>query len=292
MYITKEKNIKDNSLSSALGILPPPMRAEIMCAVNASGVSAEEITDIRLRRGGASFFTANGRSYPLGGDISPREFDDIVFYLTGGSLYAHAETIREGYISAGGIRCGVCGRAVMKDGNIGEVTDITSVTLRVAHDIPGCACRVFNRITRGGAVSGALIYSPPGGGKTTLLRDLIFHLSEAGRQFAVIDSRRELGGACEGGCADIMTDYPKYDGIMCAVRSLSPELIICDELSGERDADAALYAFSCGVPIVATAHSGSEDELRSRHDMRALLDAGVFPHIFGLDRRHHIITSQ
>lgn len=289
MIDSKEK-IAAEAAARALSILPASMKSDIVRALGESGVRADSVTDIRLRREGRSYITADGRSYPINANISPHRFDEMIFALTGGSLYAHAETIREGYISVGGIRCGVCGRAVMKDGAISEVSDIGSVTIRIARDISGCSDRVYDLITRGGTLSGALIYSPPGGGKTTLLRDLIRKLSLDGHQFSVIDARRELGAACRGGSADVLVDYPKDEGIRCAVRSLSPELIICDELSGDRDARAALYAYACGVPIVATAHAGSTAELRSRREIRELLDSGVFMHTIGIDGRRHVIS--
>ncbi len=290
MENTKEKCCQ-TAAERALYILPPQIRDAAVRALMNAGKPVESLTDIRIRRSGRSYVTADRRHFPLEINIDGRTFDDMIYAFTGGSLYAHAETIREGYISVGGIRCGVCGRAVTGGGAIREVTDITSVTVRVARDIPGCSERVYGLIKRGGALSGALIYSPPGGGKTTLLRDLIKKLSEADRQLAVIDSRRELGSACSGGSADVLTDYPKDEGILCAVRSLCPELIICDELSGKNDADAALFAYSCGVPIVATAHAGSVTELRARGEMRALLDAGVFESLVGIGAGFRLITT-
>lgn len=285
MMNVKEKQTANAALDKALSILPLTLRADIEKTIYAHKIPEDTVTDIRLRRGGGSYLSAGRRSYRIGADISAAGFDDMIFAITGGSLYAHAETIREGYISVGGIRCGVCGRAVTRGGEIGEVCDISSVSIRVARDIPGCASRVLNLILRGGTVTGALIYSPPGVGKTTLLRDLIRGLSERGCQLSVIDSRRELASAAAGESVDLLSGYPKAEGIICAVRSLSPEAVICDELSGMRDAEAALYAYSCGVPIIATAHAGSMTELHSRREMKILADAGVFKHLIGLRRR-------
>ena len=292
----KEKRTSDPSLEKVLIILPPKIRDEVRRAVDDSALSPADVTDIRLRTGGGSYVSFGRRSHKIGADLSPEEFSELIFTLTGGSLYAHAETIREGYISVGGIRCGVCGRAVTRGGAIGEVCDISSVSIRIARDVRDSSARVFDLITRGDTLSGALIYSPPGIGKTTVLRDLIRKLSARERQIAVIDSRGELAGAAEGASADLLSGYPKNDGIICAVRSLAPELIICDELSGDDDAGAALYAFACGVPIVATAHAGTLSELKARREMASLIDSGVFRHLIGLYRRagaemSYIITT-
>ncbi len=281
MKATNEKNNKD-AAGTVFSVLPERIVSAVMRALESSAAAPEDVTEIRLRRAGRSYITSAGRHIPIAGGLGGQAFDDMFFELIGGSLYAHAETIREGYISVGGIRCGVSGRAVMKNGGVCEVADISSVTVRIPRDFPGCSERVFELID-GEVLSGALIYSPPGGGKTTLLRDLIGKLSAADRQFAVIDARRELGAACAGGSADVLTDYPKSSGIVCAVRSLCPEIIICDELSGDDDSDAALYAYSCGVPIVATAHAKTLAGLRARGGLRTLIDSGVFPHIVGID---------
>ncbi len=279
-----KKETATQQKDAVLNLLPDQIRRAVLRAVSSVGASVDVLTDIRLRRCGASFITVCGRHVRLETSLSPREFDDIVFALTGGSLFSHADTIREGYISVGGIRCGVCGRAVTRGGEIGEVTDISSVSIRVPGDIPGCAARVYELICRGGLPSGALVYSPPGVGKTTLLRDLIRLLSEDGKQISVVDPRRELGSACEGRSVDLLSCYPKDAGIVTAVRSLSPEIIICDELSGKKDADAALYARSCGVPIVATAHAGTLSELRMRGDTNEIIASGAFSYLIGLKR--------
>lgn len=296
MMNLKEKKACDAAARDALLILPSPIRADIMKTLEAECLSPDELTDIRLRREGGSCISVGTRSYRIAADISPRKFDDMIFALTGGSLYAHAETIRDGYISVGGIRCGVCGRAVIKNGSIGEICDISSVSVRVARDVPGCSERVFELVTKYTTLSGVMIYSPPGTGKTTLLRDLIRKLSDAGHQFAVIDSRRELAAAARGANVDLLSGYPKADGIRCAVRSLSPELIVCDELSGDDDTDAAFYARSCGVPIIASAHAGSLHELRCRREMNMLAEAGIFKYFVGLSRRDgepmsHVISE-
>ncbi|MCD7775763.1 MAG: hypothetical protein LUH54_00085, partial [Firmicutes bacterium] len=182
------------------------------------------------------------------------------------------------------IRCGVCGRAVVRGGHIDSVCDITSITLRVPHDIPGCAagvCRLFFSELK--ASSGLLIYSPPGVGKTTLLRDFILSASDK-YNVAVVDSRGELFLDWVSGNIDYLRGYPKHTAIIHAVRSLCPDLIVCDELFGEDDAAAAIYAYSCGVPLVASAHAGCTAELYARNDIAHLYSSHAFGCVVGISR--------
>ncbi len=281
MIKTEQQN---TTFRRAAELLPMPLRSAIYKTVRDYRLDSEKVTDIRLRRGARSFLSVGRRSYPIEPILSVRQLDSIVFALTDGSVYAHAETIREGYISVGGIRCGVTGRAVQKNGKTETVTEYSSVTIRIPHDVPGCAADIFDlyQHDRG---HGILIYSPPAVGKTTLLRDLMRSLSSIFVQFSVIDTRGELSFYDNSSTADTLLYYPKYEGIKTAVRSLSPELIICDELSGELDANAALYAYSCGVPLIATCHAGNKDELSARPEMKRLLTSGAFGYTVGLSRR-------
>ncbi len=242
-----------------------------------------ELTDIRLRRGGISSVTVGGRSYPLGIILSARKADELIFALCEESVYAHTDTIREGYINCRGIRVGVCGRAVTENGRTVAVTECSSAVIRIPHEIMGCADGIYAVWKRTGR-RGLLIYSPPGVGKTTVLCDLMRLLSHDGHQFAVIDTRGELSGAAENKSADVLIGYPKHEGIRSAVRSLSPELILCDELAGEADAEAALYALSSGVPLIATTHAGSRDELSLRPDLIGLFGRRAFGATVGLAR--------
>ncbi len=279
MNETKEQN---TSLRAALELLPLYLRSAVYKAIRDRSLDPDSITDIRLRRDGISYISVGRDSYPLEPVLSARQMDDVVYSLSQGSVYAHAGTIKEGYINARGFRAGICGRAVLKNGAVDAVTEYSSVTLRIPHDVTGCAAEVYRLFCR--KRRGILIYSPPGVGKTTLLRDLMRLLSGDGAQFAVIDTRGELSRGNFLSSADVLLHYPKAEGIRLAVRSLSPHVILCDELAGDDDAKAARYAYSSGVPIIATAHAGSIRELTGREDMAELLSSGAFPTRIGLAR--------
>lgn len=268
----------------ATELLPYYLRSAIRGVITDNDLLESDITDIRLRRDGICSVSVGRRSYPIVVALSAHKLDELVFSLCGGSVYAHAETIRDGYINCGGIRVGVCGRAVTSGDAVISVCECSSVCIRIPHDVTGCADVPYRMFTES-PHRGMLIYSPPGVGKTTLLRDMIRLLGDSGHQFAVIDSRGELGSAAERTSADVLTQYPKSEGIRSAVRSLSPELIICDELSGKNDAEAALYAVSSGVPLIATTHAGSRAELLLRPDVKTLIADGAFGVTVGISRK-------
>lgn len=271
---------KENELKNVLFLLPSFIGDEIENTVKRHGLSSEKISDVRLRADGCSYISVGKSSYPLLFSLDKSILSDIVYKLAEGSIYTHAETIRKGFITSHGFRCGVSGRAVTSEQTVKNVYEYSSVSIRIPHDIENCALPIFDLYKRSGA--GILIYSPPAVGKTTLLRDLIRLLSFDGVQFSVIDQRGEL--TRENTSADCFLYYPKSEGIVFSVRSMSPELIVCDELSGEKDTKAALYAHSCGVPIIATAHAKTFDGFIKRPENKLLTDAGVFSFAVGLSR--------
>jgi stage III sporulation protein AA len=209
------------------------------------------------------------------------------------SLHSHQEEMRNGYITLmGGHRAGIGGTAVLAEGRVASVRDVTSLNLRVARDIRGAADVIVKQVFSGG-VCGLLIAGAPASGKTTVLRDLARQLSggKTGHylKVAVVDERCELGAVYDGvpqndlgPCCDLLSGYPKAEGIFTAVRTLSPRVIVCDEIGGEEEASGMLDGLNCGVKIIATAHASSLEELLRRRQIARLLDSGVFDKIVRL----------
>lgn len=196
--------------------------------------------------------------------------------LCGYSVYSHMEEIRGGFVSADrALRVGIGGTAVIEKGGIKTVRDVTSLSVRIPREKRGCAEEVLRcgvDLSRGLLLAGA-----PSSGKTTLLRDIARYIGTAGHRVVVLDERFELSadGFDLGACTDILQGYPKQEGLSHAVRCLSPEYIVCDEL-GENDLSAIRAASFSGVALIASIHAGSMHELCCRPLCRGILSLGAF----------------
>lgn len=248
------------------------------------------VAEIRLRCGGPLSLTLCGASGEklaknelCGVDCTSDEVARTVENLCGGSLYSHSESICTGVIvTDSGFRAGVSGRAVLIDGKIVCVRDISSVNIRIPHRVPHAADELFRIVKKYGST---LLCSPPGMGKTTMLRELIPLLSmgESAMKTAVIDTRYELGGGMKcGGLCDFYSGWQRYDGMMAAVRTMSPDYVICDEVAEESDVLAVSAVSAAGVKVVASAHGDNIARIRRNLNLRKMLDDGVFSCVCGI----------
>lgn len=253
------------------------------------------ITEIRLRKGRPVVLYRNGvltyidkdgrpLRYPDDNCIKASEadiaevFDSVCRY----SIHSFQENICSGFITLdGGHRVGICGTAVMRNGKIINVKEISGLNFRAAHEVKGCADELYNRIFSGG-LKNVLIAGAPASGKTTLLRDLSRRLG-AVYKTAVIDERSEIAAVYNGfpqndvGInTDVFNEYSKKDGIETAVRVMSPEIIICDEAGNPEDAAAFGYAMTCGVKICASIHAQSIEDIKTKLDFYDKFDYIVF----------------
>ena len=280
-----------------LRILPYRLADEIRRKNEENRYSVEEI---RLRCGRASSLTSRGRNIVLNTVLTREEMDRFFSLICEGSLYAHSETINNGYITLdGGIRVGLCGRASTSGGKILGIYDVCSVNIRLPHAIKQVGepiCRLLREMS---GLRGVLIYSQPGEGKTTLLRSVSESMAGGTTPWrvAVIDTRGELSFSLsnENVCLDILSGYPRGIGIEIATRTMSAQLIVCDEIGDVGEAEAIMAAQNCGVPFLATAHADSIDELLRRTGISKLHSARVFGYYVGIKRRggdfHYTFTK-
>lgn len=250
---------------------------------------AERISELRVRAGRFASLTLEGKNLPLSVTLDERELSDALLHFCRGSLYAHTETLAEGYLPiGGGCRVGIAGRAVSEGGRIVSVRDVRSLSVRLARRVLGAERVAYDLLAARDFSVGMLVYSRPGVGKTTLLRELARRVSvgRSGRRVALIDSRGELdaGQLPTGALVDILSDYPKARGIELAVRTLSPELLICDEIGSEEDARAILAVQYAGVPLIASAHGDSPRAFAPGTPIASLLSRGVFGILLGIER--------
>ncbi len=247
---------------------------QLFCLKNRS--LADRVTEVRLRCGGAfSLSCGNENIYTdINGNVTKKPVicteDDIricVSRLCENSYHTHEEEIKNGYISMkNGFRAGIA----PKSAHTRSVFGINSVNIRIPREVSGCS----DELTKITGTRSVLIYSPPGVGKTTVLKDLIRYICKMNLRCAVIDSRGELN-VQNAPLADYITGMPKSRGIEIAARTLCPQFTVCDEI-GADEADGIIEVSNTGVPFAATCHGGSFDEIMCRPFVKRLYDAGVF----------------
>ncbi len=250
-----------------------------------------QIEELRLHTGRVSRVIGDGLCYAVNVILEESEMAEILKRMCGGSLYAYAQSINQGFVTLeGGIRVGICGHAALDGDRIIGVSNVSGMTVRIPHAVSASVSHVADSFVRGIRPRGMLFYSVPGVGKTTLLRLLAKELSSPHYHLhtVVVDSREEIGPSLTGSTldVDVLMGYPRSTGIEIAVRSMCAEVILCDEIGSSQDADAILSAANCGVPIIATAHASSVSELLRRPSIRRLHDAMIFGAYVRLTREH------
>lgn len=200
--------------------------------------------------------------------VTMAELQETMSYLSSYSRYAFEDKIRQGFLTIqGGHRIGLCGRTVLEMRAVKTISPITFINIRIARQILDCGREVFPWLWEDGRLQDTLVVSPPGLGKTTLLRDLIRLLAER-VTVGVVDERSELA-ACFRGIpqndlgprTDVLDGCPKAEGMQMMVRSMAPQVIAVDEVGSEGDRHAVEHAMNCGCRILATTHGAAWEEL-------------------------------
>ncbi len=263
-----------DAYARAVSLLPEDYRQALSMR---DGSRAEEL---RLRR---------GRRPTLLSDAGERVFSErictekdllcVLEKASGASLHAVADTLRQGYLCTGGVRIGVCG-TLRGEGAEGGFLRFGSLALRIPRECRGIARELLPAL-RDNARGGTLILSPPGGGKTTFLRECIRCLSDGGLRVAAADERYELSGGEEeafdlGGLTDLLCGCDKAQAVMLLLRCMNPQLIAMDEITRRQDLDAVREIAGCGVGILASAHAASPEQMRARPLYRELLREEIF----------------
>ena len=250
------------------------------------------INELRFRKNSFISLIAGSKNINTSIYIRENDIENLISSLCGGSIYAHFNTIRDGYISLGnGMRAGVCGKAICENGKITAISDISSINIRFPRRIYHSADLLYDFLEKNEFKKSVLLYSAPGVGKTSILRELIYLISKKSDppvRHAVIDSREEITPFMDRSqiSSDIFVSYPKGLAIEIATKSMTPELIICDEISSLEEATAVLQATGSGVRIVATCHASSLNELLSKEILKDIFSHRIFDYAIGVKRKY------
>lgn len=293
-------------LRQAAGFLPRHLQGVVTSLPKELQAEAEEI---RLRVGRPMTVLSRRGEVPTGSMVTREDLELTLEIASQSSAYATVHQVRHGFLSLrGGHRLGLCGTCVVKEGEVTNLRQLSSLALRVAREVRGTALPLLPSLQEEGVLQSTLILSPPGRGKTTLLRDLICAISEgkgiSPLRVGVADERGELA-ACFGGVpqmrvglrTDVLDGCPKAQGMLMLLRGMNPQVLAVDEITAPEDGEAMLTAVGCGTILLATAHGSGMEDLKRRPLYKKLLEQGIFRRIVTIDvtdgkRRYGVCTPE
>ena len=270
---------QDKAWQQAIGCLPAS-RAAYFAALDRQG----EIEELRLRVGLPPAVRIAGRESPLAcAPVSAQELRETLSRAARYSVHSYAESLRHGFVTlTGGHRLGVCGTVAQENGQVIGVRGLSSLNLRVARQHPDLAEQIALWVGEKPPQS-VLLLSPPGLGKTTLLREWVRLISDRGYTVAVADERSEIAALADGApqfavgrCTDVLEGCSKKQAALMLLRTMSPALIAFDEITAPADLEAVSLCAHCGAAVLASAHAADLDDLRRRPLYRSLLGLHVF----------------
>ena len=266
-----------------------------------------EIQEIRLRAGKPLLLLCRGEERMPGErggkfhTVTKEEVGEVLKRASHHSLYAFEEEMRQGFITvSGGHRVGMAGQAILEGGKIRNLRYIASVNIRMAHEVMGCADSIFPYISHHQEVLHTLLISPPGCGKTTMLRDIVRQVSDGNRYVkprtvGVVDERSEIAGCYLGvpqnnlGIrTDVLDACPKAEGMLMMIRSMRPEVLAADEIGQAEDVQAIAYAMHCGCRMIATAHGDSMEDINKKPVLSELIREKRFGRYVILKKRGNV----
>lgn len=299
-------------MESIQNIMPRPIQQMLQ---NIDTNSQEKLEEIRFRIGKPIIIRMTHAEYGLkdsgldkvemGYRLTRIDMENIMKLLSGFSLYALEDELRQGYLTLkGGHRVGIAGKVVVEKGNIKTIKNISAINIRIAHQVIGCSKTVMPYLLSREKVYHTLIVSPPKCGKTTLLRDIVRNLSNGYSGYGpytvgVVDERSEIGGCYEGvpqndvGIrTDILDGCPKSEGMRMLLRAMGPEVIAVDEIGKSEDIRAIEEVLSAGITVISSVHAKNLEDCKKIPGLNRLLDEGRFERMIILSNEKGPCTIQ
>lgn len=278
-----------------LRVLPVKIANEVK-----SFLLKDSIQEIRIKVNKPVIINLSSKEVILNSIVTLDDIKQILVRVSNYSLYAYEEEIKQGYITIkGGHRIGIAGECVLSQGEVRTIRNISSLNIRICREVKGCSNEVMKFITENNRVFNTLIVSPPKCGKTTILRDIARNISNGmpinslmGKKVSIIDERSEIA-SCFNGIpqldvgirSDILDNCLKKDGMIMAIRSLSPDILICDEIGTDGDMEALNMAFNSGVNIIVSIHGYSIEDIYRRRIFKDLLENSILDRIIVLSNK-------
>ncbi|WP_298837329.1 stage III sporulation protein AA [Clostridium sp.] len=269
--------------------------------------NVQQLEEIRVKVNKPVFIHIGSKEKVWEYIATPEDLKYIMQRISNYSIYAFEDEIRQGYITIkGGHRVGLCGICVIENNSIKTIKDISSINIRACKEIIGCADKVIPYIVNNNSIYNTIIISPPKCGKTTLIRDISRQISQGnmgkgfrGKNVSIIDERSEIAGSFKGipqmdvGVrTDVLDNCPKSQGIMMAIRSMSPDVIVCDEIGTQNDMESILMALNSGISLITTIHGFGIEDLYKRLVFKDIVDNYVFSRGIVLSNKKGIGTIE
>lgn len=259
------------------------------------------IEEIRISIGKKIRVIARSKEFVISYIATDIDLRNIVQKISNYSLYAIEDEIRQGYVTIeGGHRVGLAGQCVIEKGSIKTIKHIASLNIRIAREVLGCSDKIMHHLSSGNKINNTLIISPPRCGKTTILRDISRNISNGykklglnGKRVVIIDERSEIA-SCYKGIAqmdvgertDIYDNCKKDEGLIMSIRTMSPDVVICDEIGSKKDIEGLIMAFNSGVNVICTLHGNSIDDLYNREVFREIISQKLIKKVIVLSNKN------